>query len=324
MRTLQELPDFEFGVGFALAFDAGENKFKEEEHPRAANGQFGSGGGGAAAKSKPEKKAESSETKQSKGKKTVKVASKEKQQAGVDGIAGFLEMTGGYQKAQYARKGMQALNTFVLENGYPYEVNEKSFEGKRAPMHQCFSNATKKVLNNPDLTYVEGFISVHGVPLHHAWTVDKSGQVFDPTVEGADYIDGYYGIPFSRDYLLRTTLKNGVYGLLGHENPQSLQKLLSGQDKDFKQPVDLASISPEVVQQRLSFAERASRAIPSTEHIDTPERKALRKKVADDLYNKNIGERQHGREVTIVLGLPASGKSTLANPIIKEKGALES
>lgn len=86
---------------------------------------------------------------------------------------------------------------------------------------------------------------------------------------------------------------------------------------------ELATITPEEVHKRLAYADKIARSIPPTDKIDTPERQALRKKIAKNLYEKDIANRKHEYEATIVLGLPASGKSTLAEPIIKEKGALE-
>ena len=85
----------------------------------------------------------------------------------------------------------------------------------------------------------------------------------------------------------------------------------------------LSSLSDEDITNKIADAAKTFSSIPATDKIDTPERKALRKKIAKDLYEKDIANRQQGRDATIILGLPASGKSTLANPIIKEKGALE-
>jgi N12 class adenine-specific DNA methylase/predicted kinase/predicted RNA methylase len=74
---------------------------------------------------------------------------------------------------------------------------------------------------------------------------------------------------------------------------------------------------PANVQKAIDQAKR----MPSTHTIDTPERIALRKKIADDLYG--TGAKNKKRKMDIVMGLPASGKSSsVAEPLAKEHGAL--
>ena len=60
----------------------------------------------------------------------------------------------------------------------------------------------------------------------------------------------------------------------------------------------------------------------STDQINTPERQELRSKIMNELYNKNIDKRQKGHEAFLIVGLPASGKSTISDPLVEEKGAL--
>lgn len=88
----------------------------------------------------------------------------------------------------------------------------------------------------------------------------------------------------------------------------------SGEGADLENDVELVK--------KFAAAQAAADAIPSTEHIDTPERNALRDRVADELYNKDIGKRVRNRESTIILGLPGVGKSTFANPLL-DAGSLE-
>ena len=57
-----------------------------------------------------------------------------------------------------------------------------------------------------------------------------------------------------------------------------------------------------------------------TDKINTPQRQRLRKNIADALYGK--GAKTKKREVFIIVGAPASGKSTFADALIEEKGAL--
>ena len=122
---------------------------------------------------------------------------------------------------------------FVLQHGRPYIPDAETYAGKRQQMHMCFMNATRDALNNSDRTYVEGYITIHGVPIQHAWTVDSSGRIHDPTITPSEHVAGYFGVPFSTDYVLHCMEKNRVYGVLGHESRKTLEPLLRGDTKTF-------------------------------------------------------------------------------------------
>lgn len=107
--------------------------------------------------------------------------------------------------------------------GKQYEIDGETFIG--GTPQQCYKNAFLAGLENPDLTYVEGFMAVHGVPIHHAWLVTKDGKVRDytlgpesfPKKDPASIVTEYFGVPMQRKFVDKQTLKNGVYGLTaGH------------------------------------------------------------------------------------------------------------
>jgi predicted ABC-type ATPase len=60
--------------------------------------------------------------------------------------------------------------------------------------------------------------------------------------------------------------------------------------------------------------------VKSTAEINTSERTALRNKIIDDLYGE--GAQSKERRYDIILGLPASGKSTIAENLKREHGSL--
>lgn len=61
---------------------------------------------------------------------------------------------------------------------------------------------------------------------------------------------------------------------------------------------------------------------PRTHKINTPERVAFRKKLADELYGKGAEKKE--RRIDIVTGLPASGKTTtITKPLAKHHGAID-
>lgn len=57
-----------------------------------------------------------------------------------------------------------------------------------------------------------------------------------------------------------------------------------------------------------------------TDKIDTPERQELRLRVANELYGEGA-KRKEGK-VWLIVGLPASGKSTISDPLVEREGAL--
>jgi predicted ABC-type ATPase len=299
-------------------------EFKEEEHPRgqpANKGQFSSapGGGNSAGAGEPERGAEEAGGGASAGKAKGKIAPKQKQVEGAVELSGYLRKLASIHKMP---GGMKSPAQFLLDHGYPYVANAKTYEGPRDPMHECYKNATLAALSNKDRAYVEGYVVVHGVPIEHAWTVDKTGQIYDSTINPDQGISGYFGIPFKKDYVLAAGLLNKKYGLLGFESRKTLEPLLKGEAENFRAEPDPDSLTPSAIADRISYADAVVRSIPPTDKIDTPERKKLRKEIADKLYNKDIGKRSRNREATIILGLPGIGKSTFARPLL-DKGYLE-
>lgn len=303
--------------------------FNEADHPRGNPknaGQFAKGSGGGSKKADAprslttEIKRPAPTQEEGKGEESsAKVAPRDQQIKGTVALTGFLHKLGDMQ-AKGGKIGSPA--NFILENGQSYTVNNKTYEGERDPMHECYKNATLAAVRDKNKTYVEGYISVHGVPIEHAWTVDKTGQVYDSTITPSMGVTGYYGVPFKTDYVMAAGLMNKHYGLLGYESRKTLEPLLKGKTEGFKQQPDPSSLAPQAIADQLAYADAVVRTTPPTDKINTPERKELREKVANDLYNKDIDKRKRNREATIILGLPGSGKSTFADPLIAD-GALE-
>ncbi len=125
------------------------------------------------------------------------------------------------------------MSAFLLKHGAEYRHGPGSFTGKRKEPKECFKNATILMLSDLDLTYVEGKVGVHGLPIDHAWCVDPDGFVIDPTLDfgiagdGMDRITGYFGVPFRREYVLEAMNANGYFGLLdGWTARKTLPKLV--------------------------------------------------------------------------------------------------
>lgn len=73
----------------------------------------------------------------------------------------------------------------------------------------CYMNAYDVM--NCDLAYCEGLAMTNiRFPLSHAWLVDPSGQVTDPTW---DHGEGYFGVVFESDFVYEMTDRTGYYSV---------------------------------------------------------------------------------------------------------------
>lgn len=296
-------------------------EWHEEDHPRGQPGnagQFASSAGGGGKKTRPA--AEPSKSKQpgAKPKTEYEVAPEHHREAN-HSIYNYLSMTNDHF-GHMVPPGMETKEALLQKHGVPFIANDRTYAGKRGPAGACFMNATREVIHHADRTYVEGYITVHGVPIHHAWTVDETGQIYDPTVPPGTAVTGYFGIPFSTEYVVRSSLKNMTYGILHHN--ETIGDLLSGKEKDYKAKLDISKLSDDHIAERLAFADKVLHSLEHTNNINTPERTAMREKIVDKLYNHNIKNRSRNRTATIIFGFPGSGKSTFANPLL-DGGALE-
>ena len=76
----------------------------------------------------------------------------------------------------------------------------------------------------------------------------------------------------------------------------------------------------ENIQRAESLAQEYLDKFGTTDRINTPERQALRRKIADDLYGNGAAKKEG--KVWLVLGVPASGKSTISDPLVEREGAV--
>lgn len=90
---------------------------------------------------------------------------------------------------------------------------------KQGIAKQCFKNAALLALGNPDeFTYCEGWAQVPGLQeatTHHAWCLDRKGNVVDPTWEHEEGNE-YLGIPIKVMALNQNMLASGEWGVFRH------------------------------------------------------------------------------------------------------------
>jgi predicted ABC-type ATPase len=109
----------------------------------------------------------------------------------------------------------------------PTEDMPERYRSMRGQPKMCFQNSTELAMMHPELKYVEGYASPPGIglPIHHAWCVDKDGNVVDPTWKhgtDAEHPAAYRGIEVSPTGLSHILDKTGHYGVLDHRDSAGL------------------------------------------------------------------------------------------------------
>ena len=127
----------------------------------------------------------------------------------------------GWNKMLAQMQGGEGPAALLDQHGRHFLADADTYAGPRGRLHQCYQNAGMEALFNPDVVYCEGKVTCYGVPIDHAWLVDKaSGKVIDPTIREAVGIGAYVGIPFKTDYLSKTLSRCKVWGIFHHLNDQ--------------------------------------------------------------------------------------------------------
>lgn len=112
---------------------------------------------------------------------------------------------------------------FVLEYGRDFETHPGTYTTlPRGEPQACFANCGSIVFWNEEYTYVEGYVLCFGIPIEHAWLIDATGLVYDPTLVDGDMITQYFGVPFDREYVSKVALRTRVWGVLSYTNKHLL------------------------------------------------------------------------------------------------------
>jgi hypothetical protein len=103
---------------------------------------------------------------------------------------------------------------FVNDYGWFYRPTPLPAGLELANENECYNNALNLALDNPSLTYVEGFAAgPGGLRIHHAWVTDGNGRAIDNTWRVPGIV--YAGVPFKCGFVSLTGLRNrGVGSLL--------------------------------------------------------------------------------------------------------------
>jgi hypothetical protein len=101
----------------------------------------------------------------------------------------------------------------------------------------CYMNAQQiavDAVNNPKVKYMEGLVTVHGVPIDHAW-IEFNGKTFDPTIadenwkmkQGSVPRGEYFGIEVPKEEIAKNWLRAKTYSPLSHsvDNEALMKKI---------------------------------------------------------------------------------------------------
>lgn len=110
-------------------------------------------------------------------------------------------------------------------------------QNHRCELGYCFMNAQRlavDALSDPKIKYVEGLVTVHSVPIDHAW-LEVNGKVWDPTLmkspgvaKDGKEIGEYVGIEVPKEMITSHWLKAKTYSPLSHIRDEKIRKRIWG------------------------------------------------------------------------------------------------
>lgn len=139
-----------------------------------------------------------------------------------------------YKTSTLNRKSSQRL---ILENGLPFlkRITPSLFKGEPK---SCYQNCTEALLKYPELSYCEGFAISNeiSITIAHAWLVNDSSLVVDPTWNENLTDCTYFGVVFTNEFVREIALKTKCYGILDNYRVDRHQILQEGFPKGALHP----------------------------------------------------------------------------------------
>lgn len=143
------------------------------------------------------------------------------------GLRDFLHAT-----AEFDRR-----SGFLLEHGREFDLTGAVVDPGGKPK-ECYHNCLIASMRFDDLTYCEGFATVHDFPVHHAWLVDADGRLHDPTWTTVG--DVYFGVAFAARFVAAEAVRREMAGILDHRFPHYDGPLPDGVVRDMVTDIDRA------------------------------------------------------------------------------------
>jgi len=106
----------------------------------------------------------------------------------------------------------RSIEEFMLFNGGVFDrVSDEDLSDIKGVPHECFKNSALVVLSRLDLIYCEGYTSVGGFPLQHAWVTNDRGDLLEVTYDHPH--DRYIGIAVTSSFLKSRLKRTKYFGL---------------------------------------------------------------------------------------------------------------
>ena len=105
--------------------------------------------------------------------------------------------------------GYSCLEDFILKNGAEWERIETPRKYPRGIPQACFHNAQLLCMDNPELTYCEGYAIGAIIPVLHAWVLTPNGEAIDNTWS-KDHLKSatqYVGVAMQLKYIIGELVK---------------------------------------------------------------------------------------------------------------------
>jgi hypothetical protein len=138
----------------------------------------------------------------------------------------------GYWNALYKKGHAGVVAEFTVKERKELRAICKNF---RCKIGYCYQNAQTIAIRRPydnRLQYVEGLVTVHGVPIDHAW-IEFNGKVFDPTLNDLKSFKDkqglereYYGMEVPKELIWKNQLAMETYSPLTQWPSEFAEQLL--------------------------------------------------------------------------------------------------
>jgi predicted ABC-type ATPase len=127
---------------------------------------------------------------------------------------------------------------YVAAYGQEFNSAKLPEDVPRGTPKECYKNASILVLEREDLTYAEGFAktaTLGDMTFQHAWAVDKTGNVVDPTWDHPEK-NTYFGVKYNRESYLKYLYTAKIYGVLGSTRKNAQEAVRTG-GKKLREPL---------------------------------------------------------------------------------------
>lgn len=107
------------------------------------------------------------------------------------------------------------LTDLVLTLGTGFHGNERPDWCEQMEPNQCYANCNELVVMAENLTYYEGWAMTDRIilPVLHAWVVDETGKVIDPTWDHPENA-AYFGVPLDWRIRMESNERSGYNAVL--------------------------------------------------------------------------------------------------------------